>query len=54
LAAVAAELNITEQQLMDALGPPPPNFEAAAKKLGITVDVLKAAFEKAGVKLGPP
>jgi hypothetical protein len=47
LAVVAAELNITERQLMDALGPPPPDLAAAAKKLGVTEEVLRAAFDKA-------
>ncbi len=51
LAPVAAALNITEQKLKDALGPPPGNVAAAAKTLGITEAELRAAFEKAGIKL---
>jgi len=46
--AVAAEiLGITEQELMDALGPPPPDIEAAAETLGITVEELQNALDEA-------
>jgi len=44
LAAAAAQLGITEQELKDALGPPPPDLEAAAKTLGITVEELMEAL----------
>lgn len=36
LSAAAKKLGITEQQLKDTLGAPPPNFTTAAQKLGIT------------------
>ena len=46
--AVAAEtLGITEQELMDALGPPPPDLEAAAETLDITVEELQNALDGA-------
>ena len=41
LAAAAARLGISEQQLRDALGPPPPDLTAAAQRLGISVQVLR-------------
>lgn len=44
LSAAAKKLGITEQQLKDALGAPPPNFATAAQKLGITAADLKAAL----------
>lgn len=53
-AAVAAELNITEQEFMAALGPPPPNLEATADALGITLEELQAALDAAAVQLGRP
>lgn len=53
-AAVAEILNITEQEFMDALGPPPPNLEATAGTLGITLQELEDALEAAGVRLGRP
>ncbi len=47
--AMAAEtLGITEQELKDAMGPPPPDFAAAAQTLGISEDVLKSAMDAAG------
>ncbi|MEO1291001.1 MAG: hypothetical protein AAFV93_24970, partial [Chloroflexota bacterium] len=43
---IAAEtLEITVEELMDALGGPPPDFEAAAETLGITVEELMNAFD---------
>lgn len=53
-AAVAEILKVTEQEFMAALGPPPPNLEATASKLGITLEQLQAALDAAGVELGPP
>jgi hypothetical protein len=44
LAAAAAQLEITEQQLRQALGPPPPDFAAAAARLGISEEVLRQAL----------
>jgi YHYH protein len=46
-AAIAKKLGISEDKLMEALGPPPPNLEDTAAKLGISVDTLRDA-------LGPP
>ncbi|MBL8642751.1 MAG: YHYH protein [Rhodospirillaceae bacterium] len=43
-AAAAAKLGVSEQQLMQALGPPPPDFEAAAKRLGVDVETLRRAL----------
>jgi YHYH protein len=43
-AAIAKTLGVSEQDLMQALGPPPPDFEAAAKKLGISAVKLRAAM----------
>ncbi len=48
LAAAAEILGITEQQLMEALGPPPPDFTAAAQTLGITEQELQNALLAAG------
>ncbi len=45
-AAAAQILGITEQQLMEALGPPPPDFTAAAEKLGITEQALTEAIQQ--------
>ncbi|MBM4424910.1 MAG: DUF1566 domain-containing protein [Chloroflexi bacterium] len=44
LAAAAAQLGVTEQQLRDALGPPPPDLAAAAARLGVTEAQLRAAL----------
>lgn len=44
LAAAAAQLGITEQQLREALGPPPPNLTSAAAKLGISEEALRQAL----------
>jgi hypothetical protein len=43
-AIVAAKLGISERQLMDALGPPPPDIEAAARELGISPQALRRAL----------
>jgi hypothetical protein len=47
LAAAAAKLGVTEQQLSEALGDPsqgPPDSAAAAEKLGISEDSLREAL----------
>jgi hypothetical protein len=44
LAAAAAQLDITEAQLRDALGPPPPNLAAAAARQGVTEAQLREAL----------
>ena len=45
LAKAAAILGISEMELRNALGPPPPDLQAAAQKLGITFEKLKAALD---------
>ncbi|HRV96636.1 MAG TPA: hypothetical protein P5526_31055 [Anaerolineae bacterium] len=47
LAAVAAQLGVSEADLRAALGPPPPDLAAAAAQLGVSEANLRAA-------LGPP
>jgi hypothetical protein len=47
MAAAAAQLGLTEQQLQEALGPPPPDFAAAAQKLGISEEDLRQALQAA-------
>jgi hypothetical protein len=47
LAAAAAQLGLTEQQLREALGPPPPAVAAAAQKLGISEAELRQALQAA-------
>ncbi len=47
LRQVAAELNVDERALAEAVGPPPPNFYRASKQLGISEEKLRSAFEKA-------
>ncbi len=44
---VAQELNINFEDLRQAMGPPPPDFAGAAKKLGISEQKLHEAFRKA-------
>ncbi len=44
LAAVAAELGVTEEVLAAALGAPPPDFAATAAQLGVTEEALIAAL----------
>jgi len=44
LALAAKALGITEQQLMEALGPPPPDLAATARTLGITEQELQNAL----------
>ncbi len=54
LAAAAAKLGVTEQQLSDALGDMtqgPPDFAAAAEQLGISEDSLQEAL---GLPEGAP
>ena len=48
LSVAAKKLGISEQELMRALGPPPPNFSSAAKKLGISEQKLHEAMRAAG------
>lgn len=48
LAVAAQTLGITEQALIDALGPPPPDLAAAAQTLGITEQDLQNALFAAG------
>ncbi|WP_299414742.1 YHYH protein [uncultured Sulfitobacter sp.] len=44
-AAIAQELGVSEQMLMDALGDTmPPDFDGAAKELGISLDALMAVM----------
>ena len=45
LALAAAQLGVTETQLRGALGPPPPDIEAAASSLGVSTDALQAALD---------
>jgi len=45
LAVAAAQLGVTELQLRGALGPPPPDIQAAASSLGISTDALRAALD---------
>ena len=44
---VAQELNINFEDLRQAMGPPPPDFAGAEKKLGISEQKLHEAFRKA-------
>lgn len=44
LAIAARKLGISEQQLREALGPPPPNLGTAASRLGISERVLRDAL----------
>jgi len=44
LALAATQLGVTEEQLRVALGPPPPDIEAAASSLGISPGALRAAL----------
>jgi len=44
LGAAAAKLGISEDRLMQALGPPPPDLAAAEQKLGVGEPALKAAL----------
>jgi hypothetical protein len=44
LAAAAARLGVSQDALMQALGPPPPDLAAAAAKLGVSEPALKAAL----------
>ena len=44
LAAAAAKLHISEDQLRAALGPPPPDLAATAAKLGVTEQEVRAAL----------
>ncbi len=59
LAAAAAQLGVTEQALMDALGDPsqgPPDFEAVAEALGVSTEALEAALMNSSGRPegGPP
>lgn len=53
LAIAAAELNIPVADLRKALGPPPPNFRQAAKRLGISEKRLRQVMQKARRQAGP-
>ncbi len=44
LAAAAEALDITEEELKDALGSPPPDLEITAELLGISVEELENAL----------
>ena len=46
LAGAAAELGISEHQLAQAVGPPPPNVKRAAKILGISEAKLRQVLKK--------
>jgi hypothetical protein len=48
LAAAAAVLGVTEEELEAALGGPPPDFAAAAAILGVTEEALMAALGVSG------
>ena len=39
---------MTQDELQAALGGPPPDFDAAAETLGVTVDELQAALPDPG------
>ena len=45
LAKAAALLGISERDLRDALGPPPPDFDNASRRLNISIDRLRNALE---------
>lgn len=44
LAAAARKLNLSEDVLRRALGPPPPDLRVTAQKLGVTVEALHRAL----------
>lgn len=44
LSSVAEQLGVSEDELRDALGDPPPNLTEAAEKLGITEEELIEAL----------
>ena len=52
--AAAATLGVSEDDLRNALGAPPPDFEAAAATLGVTVEALQEALGGAAPPGGPP
>ena len=47
LAAAAAELGVSTQQLRQAVGRPPPDFQRASRMLGIPADTIRQAMQKA-------
>ncbi len=47
-AAAAASLGVSEAELVNALGGPPPNVEQAADKLGISVEQLTEVLPMPG------
>ena len=47
LAAAAAELGVSTQQLRQAIGRPPPDFERAERMLGIPAETIRQAMQKA-------
>ena len=44
LSAAAVKLGVSESALLEALGPPPPDIAGAARRLGITTEVLTSAM----------
>ena len=52
LAQAAAILGVSVEQLRDALGPPPPDFQQAAQKLGISEQRLRDAMREARQQSG--
>ena len=44
--AAASILGVSERELLNALGGPPPNFEKAAEALGISVSELQEALRR--------
>jgi hypothetical protein len=47
LATASQILGVSQQTLMQAVGPPPPNFSRASQILGISEDTIRAAFDRA-------
>ena len=48
LSAAARALGVSESDLLEALGGPPPDFERAAATLNVDIDVLRKALPKPG------
>jgi hypothetical protein len=44
--AVADELGLSYAALRRAVGPPPPNIQRAARRLGVDASVLRQSFER--------
>ena len=47
LQAAAAELGVSVDALRRAIGRPPPDFDRAARQLGISAERIRAAFDRA-------